>query len=323
MAPFAADAAAFGARANPVDALRTPDRIVSLIENSGKDSYARWLAAYRQAIAAHPDEAALAVAACRFSEHFGESDELSWAADAWRDLTACQATLRKTHPDDTEAELFLLDRQYGKAAIEYGGPLAVHSQTWPAPQQAHLHAALSRAYMAVRNYERWGNDAILAVRLDPGSDALVAAVRYLAWKNKPAEAAKLLASAPLPKSASTEAGRIRVAAALLPGTEAKDELLRAQRDGLDIDCYTAARALEHVGDAAGANALLNADKSPRQHESNQNRQFRLDVAFDANDARTAADISSARSRAGWPGRPGACRCRSCSMPSTTRCSCSG
>ncbi|MEK6347040.1 MAG: CPBP family intramembrane glutamic endopeptidase [Burkholderia sp.] len=170
----------------------------------------------------------------------------------------------------------------------------MHSQTWPAPQQAHLHAALSRAYMAVRDYEHWGSEAILAVQLDPGSTALVAAVRYLAWKNRPAEAAKLLASAPLPKSAALEAERIRVAAALLPGTEAKDELLRAQRAGLDIDRYTAARALEHVGDAAGANALLNADPSSRQHESSQNRQFRLDVAFDANDAKTAADIIQAQ-----------------------------
>lgn len=293
LASFAA-AAAFGAPPTPTDALRTPDRIVEIIDNSGKDSYDRWLAAYRQAIAAHPDDAGLAVAACRFSEHFGESDELPWAADAWRDFNACQAALQTSHAGDTDAELFLLDRKYGKAAIEYGETLAVHSQTWPAPQQARLHAALSHAYMAERNYESWGKEALLALRLDPGSDALVSAVRYLVWKRKPDEAATLLASAPLPKSASLEAERIRIAATLLPGTEAKDELLRAQRAGLDIDRYTAARALAHVGDAAGANALLNAAKTPRQHESDQNRQFRLDVALDANDARTAAAIIQAQ-----------------------------
>ncbi|MFC0402059.1 CPBP family intramembrane glutamic endopeptidase [Paraburkholderia rhizosphaerae] len=282
-----------GAAAAPttqIDELRNPDHMVSLVESSGKSTYDQLLASYRQAILKHPADAALVLSACKFSERFGVSEDLSWADAATKDSDACQATLQKNYSSDTDVELFLLERRFGKTAIEFGEPLVARSKTWPVPQQARLHTALARAYAVQKDDERAGKEAVLVMHLDPTSIQLVPAMRYLAKKNETAAAARLLASAPLPKYPWLETERIRAATELLPGNEAKDELLRARHAGLKIDPYTAARALQHVGDSAGANAILRADKSLRKNETPQNRQFRLDVAFDANDAKAAADI---------------------------------
>ncbi len=77
---------------------------------------------------------------------------------------------------------------------------------------------------------------------------------------------------------------------LIQRAEASDELHRAQRAGLKIDAYTTARALWHVGDSKGAEAALTADTAPHKSGSPQNQQLRIDVAFDAGDAKVAADI---------------------------------
>jgi uncharacterized protein len=289
-AAFAGNVAASEAPARPLDELRASDHMVSLVENSEKATYDQLLASYRQAILKHPADAALALSACKFNEHFGASEDSPWAGAAWNDFNACQATLEKNYPGDTDVELFLLEHRFGKPAIEFGEPLVARSKAWPVPQQARLHAALSGAYSVVKDDEHAGKEAVLALQLDPASVQLVPAMRYLAKKSETAQAARLLASAPLPKYPWFETERIRAATELLPGNEAKDELLRAQHAGVKIDPYTAARALEHVGDAAGANAILNADKLPHKNETPQNRQFRLDVAFDANDPKVAAEI---------------------------------
>lgn len=289
-ASFAANVAASEAPARPLDELRISDRMIGIVENSEKAAYEQTLAAYRQAILEHPADVALVVSACKFSERFAMSEDSTWADAAGKDFNACQATLEKNYSTDTDVELFLLEHKYGRPAIEFGEPLVARSRIWPAPQQARLYAALSNAYTAVKDDEHAGKEAVLAMQVDPASAQLVKAMRYLAKKNETAGAARLLASAPLPRFLWFEIQRIRAATELLPGNEAKDELLRAQHAGLKIDAYTAARALEHVGDAAGANAILSANNVSHQNETPQNRQFRLDVAFDANDSKVAADI---------------------------------
>jgi membrane protease YdiL (CAAX protease family) len=282
------------AHAAPVSAddLHTPDRLVEAIEKGQKAAYDETLASYRQAMQAHPADAALALAACTFSERFGMQEDLIWADAAWKDFNACEATVEKQYASDTDAALFILEHKFGKAAIDFGEPLVQRSKSWSTPQQARLHAALARAYALVKDDEHAGKEALQATQLDPASLQLVPAMRYLAKKGRRDEAANLLAAAPMPKSPWQEAARIRAATDLLPGNAAKDELHRAQRAALKIDAYTAARALEHVGDATGANAMLKADTASRKNETPQNRQFRLNVAFDAGDAKAAADIVS-------------------------------
>lgn len=279
--------------AAPPDDLHTPDHLVEAIEKGQKAAYDQTLASYRQAMQAHPSDAALALAACNFSERFGMQEDLMWADAAWKDFTACESTVEKQYASDTDAALFVLEHKFGKPAIEFGEPLVQRAKNWPTQQQARLHAALARAYAQTKDNEHAGKEAVRATQLDPANQQLVPAMHYLAKQGRRDEAANLLAAAPMPKSPWQEAARIRAATELLPGNAAKDELHRAQRAALKIDAYTAARALEHVGDATGANAMLKADTASRKNETPQNRQFRLDVAFDAGDAKAAADIVSA------------------------------
>ncbi len=281
---------ASGAPVAPANGLHVPDAMVGIVDETSRAAYDRTLAIYRQAVLAHPADVALAIAACRFSEHFASSEDLPWADAAWKDFNACQATLEKRHGNDPEASLFLLEHRFGQPARDFAEPLIAPSARWSRAQQARLHAKLAGIDRFLKDDERAGREALLATQLDPASNELIPAMRYLVKQGKTAAAADLLAAAPVPKSPWIEAARIRAATELLPGRQAGDELQRARRAGLQIDTYTAARALEHVGDAAGAHALLVADKSPRQNESAENRQFRLDLAFDARDAATAGDI---------------------------------
>ena len=287
---FAGNVAASQAPGIGIDDLRTADRMTDIVEKGQKTAYDQVLTAYKQAIQAHPDDPVLALAACRFSEHFGSVDDSPWADAAWQDFRTCESTLEKQYPSDTDIALFLLEHKAAKPAIDFGEPLVKRSSHWTVLQQARLHAALARAYAQAKDEERAGNEAILATHLDPANLQLVPAMRYLAKKGETDKAAKLLAAAPVPKFWWQETQRISAAAELLPGNAAKDELHRAQQAGLKIDAYTAARALEHVGDAKGADALLSADTASRKNESPQNRQFRLNVAFDAGDAKTATAI---------------------------------
>ncbi|SDI18784.1 CPBP family intramembrane glutamic endopeptidase [Paraburkholderia phenazinium] len=273
-----------------VEDLRLPDRMSDVVVNGEKSAYENVLGAYREALTKHPADAGLALAQCKFTERFAASEDLSWADVASQDLATCQSTLEKQFSSDPEAVLFVLENRFGKQAIDYGEPLLKSSNNWSAVQQARLHAALSRSYAFTKNDTRAGQEAVLAVRLDPASERLVEAMHYLVKTGQAKNAANLLAAAPMPKLLWQENARIRAATELLPGTEALDELHRAQRAGPKIDAYTTARALQHVGDSAGAEAALTADAASHKFESPQNQQLRLEVAFDSGNAKAAADV---------------------------------
>lgn len=270
--------------------LRLPERMNDVVINGEKTAYENVLNAYRDALARYPADAGLALAQCKFIERFAESDDLSWADVASRDFAACQSALEKQFSSDPEAALFVLENRFGKPAIDFGEPLLKSSNNWSATQRARLHAALSRNYSFAKNDTRAGQEAVLAVELDPANASLVEAMRYLVKTGHAQDAARLLAAAPVPKLLWQETARIRAATELLRGTEAIDELHRAQRAGLKIDAYTTARALQHVGDSAGAEAVLATDAASHKLESPQNQQLRLEVAFDSGNAKAAADV---------------------------------
>lgn len=270
--------------------LRLPDHMSDVVFNGEKSAYENVLDAYREALAKHPADAGLALAQCKFIGRFAASEDLSWSDVASKDFDTCESTLEKQFSSDPEAALFVLENRFGKPALDYGEPLLKSSGSWSAVQRARLHAALSRSYALTKNDTRAGQEAVLAAQLDPASERLVEAMRYLVKTGQTQKAARLLAAAPIPKLFWQENARIRAATELLPGTEAVDELHRAQRAGLKIDAYTTARALQHVGDSAGAEAVLTADATSHKFESPQNQQLRLEVAFDSGNAKAAADV---------------------------------
>ena len=276
----------------PTDVLHAPDRAAELVSNRQQTAYNEVLSAYRDALRANPGDAALAVAECRYIQRFAWSEDLSWADVAAKDLDDCKALLTKHYAADPEAVLLQLEQRYGKAAIEYGEPLLTRSANWTPAQRARLHMLLSRAYAVQHDERRAGEQALLAVQLDPTSGQLAVAIRYLAQAGRAPEAVKLLAAAPLPKFQWQETGRINVAVDVLPAPAARDELRRAQRAGLKIDGYTSARALRQAGDLIAAQAALAADPPPAANETPQKRQFRLDLAFEARNATVAAQVLS-------------------------------
>jgi hypothetical protein len=160
-----------------LDELKAPERSVEVVRNAEQSGYARVLAAYEQARREHADDVMLAVAQCGFIQRFAWSEESTWADVASTDLEACKATLERQHASRPEAQLYLLESRYGKAAVAYGEPLLARASTWAPEQRARLHAALSRAYAANKDEPRSGEQALLAVKFDPASDRLVPAMR--------------------------------------------------------------------------------------------------------------------------------------------------
>lgn len=273
-----------------IDELRLPDHAIASIQADEKSAYQRVVDAYAQALREHPADASLALAQCNFIEHFSSSEDLAWADAATKDFDACLTTLDKRFSSDADVALYVLERRYGQAAIDYGNPLVVRSADWRPAQRARLHAVLSRSYGFLKNDAKAGQEAVLAAQLDPGNERLITAIRYLAKTGRTEQAGKLLAAAPVAKNLWQENGRINVAIDVLPGSAAKDELRRAQQAGLKMDAYMVARVFQHDGDSAGAEAILTADAATRKFESAQTQQLRLDVAFDTGNAKVAADI---------------------------------
>jgi uncharacterized protein len=272
------------------DKIRAPEQAAEFVVGQEKNSYQQVLVLYRQAQRKNPGDMPLLLAQCKFIERFTWSDDLSWGDIAGKDLEACRTALDKQFATDPEAALYLFEHRFGADAIAYGEPLVARSAGWSTAQRARLHAALSRGYAAVKNDTRAGQEAVLAVQLDPANDRLIDAVRYLARTGRARDASKLLAAAPIARTPWLEAMRINAVVEVLPGTEASDELHRAQRAGLKIDAYTMARVLQRAGDSTAAEAVLTADAASHKFESPQNQQLRLDVAFDVGNAKIAADI---------------------------------
>ncbi|WP_407058867.1 hypothetical protein ACJBUE_13640 [Ralstonia syzygii subsp. celebesensis] len=211
-----------------VDQLRTPEQAVTAVRDAEQRGYERVLAAYEDARKAYPEDVALAVSQCGFVQRFAWSEDSTWSDAASKDLEACTAMLEQQHASNPEARLFLLESKYGKAAVTYGEPMLAESSAWTMEQRARLHTALSRAYAGDHDERRAGEQALLAVQLDPASDRLVPAMRYLAKAKRVDEAGRLLAVAPVPTLAWQESARIKAAVELLPPGAGRDELQRAR-----------------------------------------------------------------------------------------------
>lgn len=288
---------AIGASANgpstavaTIDVLQSPERAAGIVADHQRDSYRSVVDAYRAALEQHPHDVSLAVAQCGFIQRFAWSEDLDWSDVAVKDFTACQRMLDERFAGEPEAALFVLEHRYGKEAVTYGEPLLAHSSDWPQAQRTRLHAALSRAYSVAKDDKRAGEEALRTIELDPSNPCLVEALRYLVRSKRTAEAQRLLAGAPVAKTIWLEAQRINTAAELFAGPQARDELMRALHAGLKIDAYTSARALFRAGDVSGAEAALATQKQPSKFMTPQNRQLRLDVAFNAGNSLAAADL---------------------------------
>lgn len=252
------------------------------------------LAKYREIVAslgasarARPRDSALAVARCQFIQNYAWSEDSHWTEQAQADLKACRQDLKDKFGDVPNVALYLLQSVYGKAAVEQGTALLPKAEQWPPQDRAQLHAALANAYEGIQDKYSAGMQAVEAAKLSPDTPVLLTAVRHLASTGDKAQAKRLLMDAPVPKVAWAASGRINTAHDVLPGTTARDLLVRMQQAGISVDPYTSARAYLQAGDVASAQRALSEPK-PGAPETAQLRALRISVGLAARDGKAAA-----------------------------------
>jgi hypothetical protein len=192
--------------------LHTASRSIDFVSAGQHDAYRKLMQMYAQQEAAHSDDAALALAHCQVIEAFTDDDDVEWSADAQADFKTCENNLEQRFRDNADASLYLADHRVGKRAIEFASTLLRASEHWKPAQRAQLYAVFSRAHASTNQPNLAGPEALAAVNLDPASDQLVAALRYLCDSGRRNEAESLLAKSPLPTSVWREAARVRFAA---------------------------------------------------------------------------------------------------------------
>ncbi len=270
------------------DVLRTPERAGALVSGSQQDAYRTVISAYAREELAHPDDAALVMARCQFVEAFAESEDISWADEAQTDHQSCQKNLEDRFHDNAEASLYVAEHRYGKEALGFAQALLPASDRWTAKQRARLHVVLSRNYQATKQLRLAGEEALAAVRLDPASDQLVPALRYLCDTGHRSEAEALLAKAPVPSFVWMEAGRVRFAVDSLGPVAALAELQRAETAKATIDPWLAADVYLRAGmHAKAADALGRVKVQPANQTTDQFR-LRVNVAAVQRDGNAAS-----------------------------------
>ncbi|MFJ2993727.1 type II CAAX prenyl endopeptidase Rce1 family protein [Pandoraea sp. NPDC087047] len=271
----------------PGNPLLNQDSMTRQVDAASLAKYREIVATLDTTLRARPGDAALALARCRFIQNYSWSEDLRWAEQAQTDLSACQQHLKTQFGDVPEVALYLMQSVYGKVAIEQGSALLPKATHWPAQDRARLHAALANAYQATRDTRNAGMQAVEAAELSPDTPVLLLAVRHLATTGEKTEASRLLMAAPLPKTPWQANAQINTAHDVLPGTTARDLLLKIQKSGVKVDGYTSARALVQAGDVAGAQRVL-SETGAGAAESPQNRALRISVALAAGDAKAAS-----------------------------------
>ncbi|APD11335.1 hypothetical protein UC34_15695 [Pandoraea vervacti] len=272
---------------SPADPLLSQEAMTAQVDAASLAKYREIVGTFNAAVRARPNDSALALARCRFMQNYSWSEDLRWGEQAQTDLNACQKALKAQFGDIPEVALYVLQSTFGKAAIEQGSALLPKAKTWPAADRARLHAALANAYEATQDRRNAGIQAVQAAELLSDTPVLLLAVRHLALTGETTKARRLLMDAPVPKTPWQANARINTAHDVLPGTLARDLVLRMQKAGLKIDPYTSARALLQAGDAPGAQRAL-ADVKPDSPESAQNRALRVSVALAAGDGPAAS-----------------------------------
>jgi membrane protease YdiL (CAAX protease family) len=284
---------ALAATSIPLDVLHTQEQAVALVSAGQQDAYHRVLSAYAAEEKANPHDAALVMTRCRFIQTFTYSEEIDWTDAAQDDFQHCKTDLQTRFPDDADASLFLAEQQDGKNAIAFVRNLLPASAHWTLSQRAKLHGILARGYTATKQADLAGQEALAAVQMDPGSDELVTALRYLANAGRTGEAETLLAKTPVDTSTWKEWSRVNFAAENLSPAAALAELERAKKAHDSINNWVTARIYLRAGKTTEAAAALAHVGGCSCNETVQQYQTRLNVALAAGNGKAASEALQA------------------------------
>lgn len=250
-------------------------------------AYLQVLAEFDAALDAAPDDAALAVARCRFVSEFTDEDYGDWIEGAEAEFQACSSAIEISWPSNPVAQMFALEQLWGAEAVEEGETLLEGgAHDWPAPLHRQLLTILSSAILDHSGDKgRAGELAVRSVRL--GEFSLVArAVDHLIALGDVAAAATLLRDAPPALSAWEAKARVQVALTLPDPDAAVAELSRYADARFEVDTVVAARAHLRAGQIAIARELLQSTEG----RGAALQKLRFDAAMAAEDFDTAAAL---------------------------------
>ncbi|WP_229720845.1 CPBP family intramembrane glutamic endopeptidase [Dyella nitratireducens] len=272
----------------PPDVLRTSEQAAALVSAGQQEAYHNVMAAYAREEKARPNDAGLVLARCHFIQTFTYSEEIDWTDAAQDDFQACKKDLQARFPDDAEANLFIAEQMGGKEAIAFARTLLPASAHWTLQQRAKLHGILARGYTVTKQTDFAGQEALASVQMDPASDQLVTALRYLASVGRTGEAEALLTKTPVDASIWKEWSRVSFAADSLSPSAALAELERATKKGEFTNWWVAARIYLRAGKTAEAAKALTHVGGCTCSETIQQYQTRLDVAVATSDGKAAS-----------------------------------
>jgi len=270
------------------EVLHSPERATAVVSDGQQDIYRNVMSAYAREESAHPDDVQLVLAHCRFVEGFSSSEEIAWSDTAQEDFQRCKTSVETRFPNDADANLFLAQLHYGKEAFDFAHALLPASAHWTLPQRAKLHEILARAHQGMNQPDLAGQEALAAVQLDPDSDQLVTALRYLCNTGHTAEAEALLARTAVPHPVWKEWTRVTFAADNLSPAVALAELQRAKSAGMTSDTWLTARVYLRAGKTAeAAQALARVQPNPA-YDTVEHFQTRLNLALATGDRKATS-----------------------------------
>ena len=273
-----------------VEDLRTPAHAIALVSERQQDAYKQVLSAYAKEETALPGDVSLVLARCRFTEGFALDDDEgpTWGEAAQADLQGCLNDLDTRFHGDAEAGLFTAEHRYGKAALAYARTLLPLSGNWTTQQRSRLHAVFARAYLATKDTRLAGQEALAAVQLDPGSNQLIPALRFLCDDGRRSLAESMLANAPAPSPAWMGGQRLRFAADNLSASAALTELQRVQDSKTPVDPWLSARIYQRAGRYADAAKMLAMIKTQPSFQSVEQYQLRVNISEGQGDPKAAS-----------------------------------
>lgn len=239
----------------PAGAQARAEQAGKAVDEAMEAAYSQALAEYDQAIAKAPRDAALAVSRCEFIAQFNDEEGGRYLERSGADLEACNGKLDPLR-GTPEVQVHDFEGDWEDDALARGDALLATSANWPLPLRRRLATDLAARYRyGHENSERGKQVAIQAAEL--GDDASIGdAAVALIGDGEIARAQALLDHARPAESDWTAAERVRAAMGLPDKRAARDELLRQQRAGRDVEPAVAALARLRAGDLAAAKASM-------------------------------------------------------------------
>jgi hypothetical protein len=143
---MAASAAAGAPDAGAIDADATVDALTARVQGAHLAGYVSALQEFDALQAKYPEDVELHIGRCRFLQSFAWAEDapIERAAD---DYEQCQQQLREgSLAGNASVQLYLLDGQYGEAAIDAGEKLRDAARGWAPQDRARLFETLSFRY---------------------------------------------------------------------------------------------------------------------------------------------------------------------------------